>query len=177
MWQLLKTALAYASAAILVTSLSYGQSLGDIARQTRQKQQSKDGHATAKKVVTNEDIPDHSSDGSEPAAAPSNDGASAGTSSPEVGSDSKSAAQWKSEIKAQKDAIANYQQQIDKLNESIRYVQANLYTNGVQYNEYQAKKQAEVEQARKILDEQKKKLEDMQEAARKAGFGSAVYDP
>jgi len=173
MWQLLKTALAYASAAILVTSLSYGQSLGDIARQTRQKQQSKDGHATAKKVVTNEDLPEHSSDGPAPASA----SASAGTSYAETGGGSKSAEQWKSEIKAQKDAIADYQQQIDKLNESIQYVQANLYTNGAQYNQYQAKKQAEVEQARKILDEQKKKLEDMQEAARKAGFGSAVYDP
>jgi hypothetical protein len=29
----------------------------------------------------------------------------------------------------------------------------------------------------KQLDTQKKKLEDMQEAARKAGFGSSVYDP
>jgi predicted RNase H-like nuclease (RuvC/YqgF family) len=177
MRQLLKTALALASAAFLMTSLSYGQSLGDVARQTRQKQQFKDGHATAKKVVTNEDIPDHSSDGTEPAPTTASEGASVGTSSAGTAGGTKSAEDWKSEIKAQKDAIANYQQQIDKLNESIHYVQANLYTNGVQYNQYQAKKQAEVEQAQRVLAEQKKKLEDMQEAAHKAGFGSAVYDP
>jgi len=169
--------LALAGALFILASLGHAQSLGDVARQTRQKQQAKDGHAQPKKVVTNEDIPEHPSDSSEPLSNASTDSAGAEPSSAEAGGGSKSAEQWKAQIKAQKDAIENYQQQVDKLNDSIRYVQANLYTNGVQYNQYQAKKQAEVEQARKTLAEQKKRLEDMQEAARKAGFGDAIYDP
>jgi hypothetical protein len=172
-----QAALVLAAVFFVSASLGHAQSLGDVARQTRQKQQAKDGHSQPKKVVTNEDIPEHPSDSSESTSNASSDSTSAEPSSAEMGGGSKSAEQWKAQIKAQKDAIANYQQQVDKLNDSIHYVQANLYTNGVQYNQYQAKKQAEVEQARKTLAEQKKRLEDMQEAARKAGFGSAVYDP
>lgn len=173
----LTAALSVASVMLALASLSFAQSLGDVARQTRQKQLAKDGHAPARKVVTNEDLPEHPADAFEPQSPASSHSVSSETSSSETSGGSKSAEQWKSEIKTQKDAIANYQQQIDKLNESIHYVQANLYTNGAQYNQYQARKQTEVEQAENTLAEQKKRLEDMQEAARKAGFGSAVYDP
>ena len=76
-----------------------------------------------------------------------------------------------------KAAIAGLEAQIDKVNASVHYVVANEYYNGVQYNEAQAKKQQQVEQMRAQLVEQKKKLETMQEAARQAGMGSAVYDP
>ena len=69
------------------------------------------------------------------------------------------------------------QNQIDKLNSSIHFVEANRYYNGVQYNERQAQKQEEVQRMQKQLDEQKKQLEDMQESARKAGLGSSVYEP
>ena len=41
----------------LFTCASYGQSLGDVAREQRQKQQAKDPKA-APKVVTNEEIPE-----------------------------------------------------------------------------------------------------------------------
>jgi predicted RNase H-like nuclease (RuvC/YqgF family) len=150
----------------------FGQSLGDVAWQQREKQ-AKDGHAT-RKVVTNEEIPEHpeaSSSGSvdtdehdsTPAAPASND--------------AHSAEQWKAEIQGQKSSIASLQSQIDKLNSSIHFVEANRYSNGVQYNERQIKKQDEVQRMQKQLDEQKKQLEEMQESARKAGLGSSVYDP
>jgi len=156
---------------VFVTTASYAQSLGDVAREQRQKQ-AKDGHA-AKKVVTNEEIPENP------------DAVASGTTSiddhyaatPAATNDTHSAEQWKAKIEAQKSAIATMQNQIDRLNSSIHFVEANRYSNGVQYNQRQIQKQEEVQRMQKQLDEQKKKLEEMQEGARQAGLGSAVYDP
>jgi hypothetical protein len=47
----------------------------------------------------------------------------------------------------------------------------------VQYNQHQVKKQENVAQMQQHLEEQKKKLAAMQEAARQTGMGSSVYDP
>jgi hypothetical protein len=88
-----------------------------------------------------------------------------------------SAERWKALIQAQKNAVSSLQEQIDKLHSSIHFVEANLYVNGPQYNKRQAQKQQEVERAQAQLEEQKKRLEDMQESARKQGYGSSVYDP
>ena len=43
---------------ISLAVLSYGQSLGDVAREKRQKQEAKKT-AAAPKVITNEDLPEH----------------------------------------------------------------------------------------------------------------------
>ena len=51
------TRLRFAAPPVLFTGASYGQSLGDVAREQRQKQQAKDPKA-APKVVTNEEIPE-----------------------------------------------------------------------------------------------------------------------
>jgi len=162
---------------IFLVTTGYGQSLGDVARQQRQKQQSKDNQG-AHKVITNEDIPEHpesaSASSSENAGENSSHEASPPASS--AGAE-KTGEQWKSEIQAQKDAVASLQSQIDQLNSSIHFVEANRYRNGVQWNERQVKKQDEVQRMQTQLEEQKKKLEDMQESARRQGFGNAVYDP
>jgi hypothetical protein len=151
---------------------SYGQSLGDVAREKRQKQ-TKDAHAT-RKVVTNEDIPEQaeavsttsiSTDEHDPAAtAPASNNTHAGE-------------QWKASIEAQRSSVASLQSQIDKLNSSIHFAPGNCVANCVQYNERQVKKQDEVQRLQKQVDEQKKQLEDMQESARKAGLGTSVYEP
>ncbi|HXM23298.1 MAG TPA: hypothetical protein VN948_18720 [Terriglobales bacterium] len=157
---------------LFVIAGSYGQSLGDVARQQRQKQ-AKDAHAP-RKVVTNEDIPEHPEAISTTSTGTDEcDGAPAAPAS----NDAHSGEQWKAKIEAQKNSVASLQSQIDKLNSSIHFVEANRYTNGVQYNERQVKKQDEVQRMQKQLDEQKKQLEDMQESARKAGLGSSVYEP
>jgi hypothetical protein len=166
------------SGVLLIGAVAYGQSLGDVARENREKQQAKAaaGSASSKakpKVITNEDLParvDASSSETERNRKPAL--AAAGESAGRV-----SAEEWKKQILAQKNAIAAGQAQIDKLNESIRYVTASLYSNGIQHNENQAKKQETVAQMQQQLEEQKKALADMQEAARQAGMGSAVYDP
>ena len=156
---------------ILLASVSPAQSLGDVARQQRQKQQAKDPNA-AHKVVTNEEIPES------PDASTSDDGQGTPDSSAPAASTSgkRSAEQWKAEIQARRARIAALQSQVDKLNDSVHFVEANRYYNGVQYNQYQLKKQQEAQRLQKQLETEKKGLENAQESARKAGFGSAVYD-
>jgi hypothetical protein len=164
-------ALCLAGLLIWVGSAAYGQSLGDVAREQRQKQQAKDTKSAAK-VITNEDLPEHPDSS---ASAPGSEGNPEESSSRHLGS--KSPEQWKSEIAAQSKSVEDLQSQIDKVNSSVHFVEANRYWNGVQYNERQIQKQEAVQRMQAQLDEQKKKLGDMQEAARKAGYGNAVYEP
>lgn len=161
-------------------SSSDGTSLGDLARKRRQKQQqSKDTAAKPKKVVTNEDIPEHpdttSAAEEKPVAAPS-EGAHDDSSAP-AGAVLQAGDQLKAAILKQKATIADLKGQIDKLQDSIHFVEANAYRNGVEYNKVQAQKEQEVQRLQGQLEEQKKNLEQMEETARKAGFGSAVWDP
>lgn len=157
---------------LFVVASSGGQSLGDVARAQREKQ-AKDAHSD-RKVVTNEDIPEHPEEIS--STSVSTDEHESTPADP-ASNDTHAAEHWKAKIEAQKNSVASLQSQIDKLNSSIHFVEANRYTNGVQYNERQVRKQDEVQRMQKQLDEQKKQLEEMQESARKAGLGSSVYEP
>jgi hypothetical protein len=156
---------------VLLASVSLAQSLGDVARQQRQKQQAKDPNA-AHKIVTNEEIPE-----SPDASTPDDGQGTPDSSAPASTAGKKSAEQWKTEIQARKARIAALQNQVAKLNDSDHFVEANRYANGVQYNQHQLKKQQEAQRMQKQLDGEKKQLEDAQESARKAGFGTAVFDP
>jgi len=168
-------ALVLGGLALCFCGLGFGQSLGDVAREQRQKQQSKDNKPTPK-VITNEDIPSHdtlanSSTDTRDSAHRSHEG------QPSADGYKKPAEQWKAEIQGQKNAIASTQRQMDALNASVHYVEANRYWNGVQHNQRQLQKQEEVQRMQTQLDEQKKRLEEMQEGARRDGYGNAVYDP
>jgi hypothetical protein len=164
--------IAVSAVLLFIVAAGHAQSLGDVAREQRQKQ-AKTSHAP-RKVVTNEEIPERE----EPVSCTS---ASSGerdtaTATP-ASNDTHAGEQWKAKIEAQKNSVASLQNQIDKLNSSIHFVEANRYSNGVQYNERQIQKQDEVQRMQKQLDEQKKQLQDMQDSARKAGLGSSVYEP
>jgi hypothetical protein len=150
---------------------SHAQSLGDVAREQRQKQ-AKDTHAT--KVVTNEDIPESPEATSTTSV---NDDEHDTTPVAPASNDTHAAEQWKAKLETQRSSIASLQNQIDKLNASIHFAGPNCVANCVQYNERQIHKQDEVERMQKQLEGQKQKLEDMQESARKAGLGSSVYEP
>jgi chromosome segregation ATPase len=158
---------------------SESPSLGDLARKRRQKQQTTKETAKPKKVVTNEDIPEHADASSDPPAsssATSSQGAHDDSSAP-AGAVLKAGDQLKAAILRQKTAVADLKVQIDKVQNSIHFVEANAYRNGVEYNKLQAQKQQELQRLQSQLEEQKKNLEQMQETARRAGFGSAVWDP
>jgi hypothetical protein len=146
-------------------------SLGELARQQRQQKEAADKSKPVK-IITNEQIPEHS------AAALRQTRAEefSGTHDNE-NADKSSAERWKSQILSQKNQVGNLQREIDDLNESIRFAPANCAANCVGWNERQREKQLRSERMQSQLDEQKKRLDEMQDSARRQGFGSSVYDP
>jgi len=158
-----------AGLALLLTSASQGQSLGDVARQQRQNQQAKKDQPEPK-VITNEDLPEHSQEVSD--SEKSGHG-----HEPAPHRASKSAEQWRVEIEAQKHSIAALQSQMERLNSTIRFAEISGAYNAGLHNQRQVQKQEQVQRMQEQLDQQRKRLEGMQEAARKDGFGNAVYDP
>ena len=166
-----KRAMLCTATLILLSAVGYGQSLGDVAREHKQKQQAKSSQSAAK-VITNEDL------GEPEDGAPQASSAESKQDDPHSSSlGSKTAEQWKSEIEAQKRAIAALQKRIDEVNSSIHFARASATWREVQHNERQEQKLDQVQQMQDQLAVQQKKLEDMQESARREGFGSSVYEP
>jgi predicted RNase H-like nuclease (RuvC/YqgF family) len=165
--------------ALFMSSAAYGQSLGDIARENREKK-SEAASAAQPKVITNANLPKDPDTNQEPAEAQS--GASASSTAADHRSaqqrlaEQRAADQWKRQILAQKNKMATLQARIDQLNASIHSAGGSVQYEGP-YNRYQARQLQRVAQVQLQLDEQKMKLDQMQEAARHAGMHSAVYDP
>lgn len=169
-------------AILVLAAVAFGQepSLGDVARQQRKKQAAKPANRVTK-IVTNEDMPARADTADEVVkdraqeksdSLPEQDSSS--SSQPGNG---HSAEEWKAHILAQKQAVTAQQQQLEEFRASIHFVDASRYSNGVQYNEQQRRRQIQLEQMEKQLQQQKEHLARMQEAARKAGFGNSVSDP
>ena len=159
---------------VFATGSVFAQSLGDVARQ--QKQNSAQTKPAAKKVITEDDLPTQ-----ETISTGSSDSRATDASKEEKQGDStadkmKSADEFKAAIQSQKQNVDSLQKQVDDTKASVHFVEANRYSNGVEYNEHQIQKQKEADRLQKQLDEEKSKLQDMQEQARKAGFGSTVYE-
>jgi hypothetical protein len=96
-----------------------------VAREQRQKQRAKDPKADAK-VVTDDEIPE-SPDASS-SSSDDTDGAPE-SSTPAASSTGKNTAeQWKAEITVRKARIAALQSHVDKLNDSVHFVEANRTT-------------------------------------------------
>ncbi|MGC2326041.1 MAG: hypothetical protein WA604_04945 [Candidatus Sulfotelmatobacter sp.] len=128
----------------------------------------------ASHVITDDELPQHPVAGVKIPASPTGKGefapdpAFGGKMSPD---------EVRSQIQDQKSAIGALQAQITELNGSIHFAGANCVANCVQWNESQQQKQRQVEDMRNELDNAKQALEQMQDYARKMGFGSSVYDP
>ena len=171
----------FSLAVLLAAAIAFGQQtpLGDVARQQREKQKAKPTNRVSK-VVTDEDLPKHPDSETDSATkddakdVDTGDQSSAKSSRPAEG---HSAEQWQAQILIQKRSIAAQQEQVERMRASIHFVDASLYVNGGQYNERQRRRQIQLEQMEKYLGQQKKRLADMQDAARRAGFGNSVYDP
>jgi hypothetical protein len=181
-------------------------SLGDVARQTRQQKQQKDAQIkttqakdaqnkdtadqtapaqttsakssssakSPKKVITNEEIPERVSS-STPKGSP--DSTAADSTQPANEGEKTSPDVWRQQILAQKNAISQLEGQIQDLTDSIRYAGGNCVSNCQTWNEAQQKKQQQVDSMTSQLGEQQKHLDEMQEQARRQGYGSSVYDP
>ena len=110
-------------------------------------------------------------------SAPGSQTPNARYSQPTYGAQKIPAEQWQSQIQNQKNAIASLQREIASLSESIHYAGGNCVANCVQWNERQKEKQDQIESMKAQLEQQQRRLEDLQDAAREQGFGSSVYDP
>ncbi len=177
--------------ALLMSPAAYGQSLGDAARENRDKKQAEEVSGTAPKVITNKDLPKDPDANPEAPETKPGASAAAGSEPAELGSadrqsddrlaeqrlaEQRAADQWKRQILAQKNRMANLQARIDQLQASIQSAGGSVqYESPV--NRYQARQLQRVAHLQQQLDEQKRKLDQMQEAARHAGMHSAVYDP
>jgi hypothetical protein len=185
MRQICRSLLLVSAAAGLFAILANGQdgpSMADVARQARQQKQSKEAQANGApasktpKVITNEEIPEHP-ETADDSVSPEGEGRGEAASPAASDGARQSAEQWKAQIRAQKDLVNSMQSSIQKVSDSIQFAPGNCVAGCVQWNEHHKQKQQEVERARSQLESQKKRLESMQESARRQGYGSAVYDP
>ena len=141
------------------------------------------------RVITDEDLSnhnakkitaDHPSDSKDSAKDPGKD--ASGDLSKKSAADlppaerEQLAEQWKQQIQAQKDSIAQLERAIAEAGDSIHFAGANCVQNCEQWNQNQQRKQEQVESMKTELQAERQHLEEMQDAARKQGFGSNVYD-
>ncbi len=162
---------------VLPSQSVHAQSLGDIARQQREKNK-QPAAATVNKVLTNDDISSSGDAGSDTSQQKKTSKPKSGKPEPQQSNQAPSAEQFKAAIQQKKQAIAEIQDRITKLQSTINYVQnnRNIYTNAPEYNEAQKRKEQEVNQLKGILQGQQDELEELQKQARNAGYGSAVYE-
>jgi hypothetical protein len=161
------------------------QSLGDVARENREKK-AQDGSTTPSKVITNKDLqkdPDgaeEDSDESQPEQAgpelSAEQRAAARRSTQHRLAERRASEQRKRQILEQKNRIAALQARIDQINADIQSAGGSVQYEPP-YNVYQARQLRRASEIQRQLDAQKIKLSELQEAARRAGMHSAVYDP
>ena len=135
----------------------------------------KDAQPKTPHVITNDEIPEHiGPTRTRPSVAQNPDD---DEEQPDESEDKVPPEYWKSAIQMQKNGIASLRSQIDQLVASIQYAGGNCVSNCAEWNERQKQKQDQVDAMKVELQQQEKRLEDMQEACRKQGYGSSVYDP
>jgi hypothetical protein len=181
--------LKFSAIALLINLAAYGQSLGEIARENREKQEAEAASGARPKplVITNKDLPPNP-EGYQPPREPqpgpgpspfarSADQRFAEPRAPEPRMPEQrmpgqpQSEQWTRVIQQQESRMADLQARIDQFN-------ARSMAGGAQpYNRNQARQQQHVAQMQQQLEMQRRRLEEMQEAARHAGMHTQVYDP
>jgi hypothetical protein len=176
--------------ALLLNATSFGQSgqpLADVARANRDKQAAQKAAGTMPRVITNQDIPADPQEVEEAKASQPMTMVSGVNGSFEGRpSNQRFAAQnlaeqttgerWRGRIQAQESRIADLEARIDQMNASLGPAGGSAQYEGP-YNRYQARQMQRVAQMQGMLDQQRRRLDLMQEAARRAGMHTSVYDP
>jgi hypothetical protein len=166
---------------------AHAQSLGDVARENREKKDAEQ-QSSPPKVITNATLPkdpdgdqeQSATENTTPTAPSAANLASSRKAAEQRAREQRAAQQWKRKILAQQATVANLRMRVDRLKASIQFVNPNTtydYYEGVAQNRYQARQLERLAQLQEQLAQQKSKLEEMQEAARKAGMHTATYDP
>jgi hypothetical protein len=179
-------AAAFVFWSVLESVTAHGQSLADVARQNQQQQAAQASSGTSPKVITNVDLP-KDPDGNKstaangvisPPIAPSPDAASSKSGAQHRMTDRRleeqhAAEQWRRQIMAQKNRVATLQARADQFRMAVQHANGTAQTE-VSPNRYQARQFMQVQMQ---LNEQRRKLDQMQDAARHAGMHTLVYDP
>ena len=169
--------------ALLLSGAAFAQSqpadsLGDIARTNRASKQAQDASGTTPKVITNQDLPAGSKEVPQPDTSDTMSQVSGVVKSDRyadqrlsnrLASEQRNADQWRSRIAEQENRVADLQARIDHLNQSMNKAvgTAQYDTPPTRYQAMQAERLAMMQQN---LDQQKRRLEMMQDAARRAGM-------
>ena len=159
----------------------YGQSLGDVARETRGKKAEAAATATPK-VITDGDLakdaPGPETAGASSKAQPASSGKT-GTGNAAATSplDPRTTEQWRRQILAQKRTVTTLEKRLARIQASLSSVDASAISRGEIFSRSQALEQERVAQVQEQLEEQRAKLLEMQEEARRAGMHTQVYDP
>jgi hypothetical protein len=159
---------------VLASVTAYGQSLGDVARETREK---KAESTAAQKVIT--DLPkDTQDEGGIPSKAqPAPLGKTRAKATVISPVDTRAAEQWRTQILAQKRTVATLEKRLARYQGSISSVDQSAIARGEILSRSQALEQERLAQVQEQLEEQRAKLLEMQEEARRAGMHTQVYDP
>jgi hypothetical protein len=88
----------------------------------------------------------------------------------------RAAEQWRRQVVAQKHKLVNLQARIDQINASIKAANGTTQYEGPN-GRGQARQLERIAEIQLQLDEEKRTLLEMQEAARQAGMHTPVYDP
>ena len=179
--------LSIAVALVLLAISASAQSLGDVARRQKTSNRPK-----AAKVWTNDDMP--SVPQSEPATAPadadkktdeakSDSDKDAAKPAAPAGDKDSAAKAMTAQIASQKEEISRLGRELDIAQREFKLQVANYYADAGNslrdpkaWQDQSKKTQDEIAAKQAALDKAKQKLADMQEAARKAGFPSSVYE-
>jgi hypothetical protein len=151
-----------------------GDSLGDVARANHAKQQALEATGTPPKVITNQDLP------SDPPGVPESVEPMTTVSGVKKSVDrnteqrllaeQRAGQQWRARIQDQEARIADLQARIDHVSESMHNaVGTAQYDTPV--NRYQSIQLDRLAYLQQQLDQQKRRLAMMQDAARHAGMG------
>ena len=166
---------------LLASMTAYAQSLGEVARESREKK-AEAPTSTPPKVITNADLPKDAQEAQETdtsikpqAAFPGKIGAgrTKATSAP----DPRAAEQWRTQILAQKRSVATLEKRLARYQASLSYGDASAIARGEILTRNQALEQERLAQVHDQLEEQRAKLVEMQDEARRAGMYPKVYDP
>jgi hypothetical protein len=167
---------------LLLNLAAYGQSLGEVARENREKQSLEGPSTTKPTVITNTDLQKEHNANEESNDVSSSREGSPGNKTVRTGpaeqhsAELRAAEKWKRQILAQEDKIADFQARIDQLNASIRSSKGTAQFE-MPTSRYEVRQLDRIAEITLQLNSQKRKLVEMQESARRAGMHTTVYDP
>jgi chaperonin cofactor prefoldin len=127
--------------------------------------------AQAPQVITNDEIPEHTP--RVPSNAQKRPSGSTTAASNEV---KRPPEYWKAQAQQLKNSMASLQRRIDVLNGSLHAALTSSDDQPV-WNLREKEKERQLAELQAQMSDLQRRFEDMQEAARRQGYGSSVYDP